>query len=326
MPISLAVAALVVAPSFTAAGVVPAMESRTAPLTPGILVSIYGTRLGPKKACTARNDYAGYPAELCGVRVTIAGVTARLLYVHSLQINLQTPVTTPTEGRLAVVVTHQGVSSAAVPVRFAPRRARLRLDGPASVHMPVWIRLELPKPWNWGDPIRYPITIRPGDFGAHEFEVRRDGVPLPRAAWPFRIGTEGPHGVGGLGGNLLGLPAEPKRRGRLPLHLVYRFDTPGDYEVRYQGFDWRYPRELHVLARSAWTKIQIQPYSEEQRETWLRQQERSAPQDVVELLSDYLPSLLALRDARVLRVLERYRSNPNSLVREYVARAEVFSR
>ena len=43
----------------------------------------------------------------------------------------------------------------------------------------------------------------------------------------------------------------------------------------------------------------------------------AAPADAVELLSDYLPSLLALPDAAVLPVLQGALYHANELVRQY---------
>jgi len=61
-------------------------------------------------------------------------------------------------------------------------------------------------------------------------------------------------------GSLVGLPHEPDNPRRLPLHLAYRLDTPGTYEVRYLGYDFRYPMEKHVLARSPWNRIRVRPF------------------------------------------------------------------
>jgi hypothetical protein len=128
-------------------------------------------------------------------------------------------------------------------------------------------------------------------------------------------------GLGALGtvgsGSLLGLPHEPKNPRRLPLHLLYRFDRPGVYEVRYVGYDFRYPMEKHVLARSPWIPIQVRPLPPGKRQAWLDSMRSAEPGDAVEWLSDYLPSLLAVPDAAVLPLLKDAVYHPNDLVRQY---------
>jgi hypothetical protein len=115
--------------------------------------------------------------ELCGTSVTVGGVPAGLLYVQERQINLRVPFNMPTEGMVPFVVTREGSASPAVSVQFGPYRAAIRVQGIASVDMPLWIEVQLPEPLNHS--LRYPITIRPADFGGHQFEVRRNGVLIP---------------------------------------------------------------------------------------------------------------------------------------------------
>jgi hypothetical protein len=99
--------------------------------------------------------------------------------------------------------------------------------------MPIWVEVNLPDPlWH---SLRYPVTVRPADFGGHQFEVRRQGVLLQPDSirHPLPVAGGGPGSYGTVGsGSLIGLPHEPKEPRRLPLHLLYRFDTPGIYEVR----------------------------------------------------------------------------------------------
>jgi hypothetical protein len=132
----------------------------------------------------------------------------------------------------------------------------------------------------------------------------------------------GPGTYGTIGqGSLVGLPHEPKNPRRLPLHLEYRFDTPGSYEVRYLGYDFRYPMEKHVLARSAWIPIEVRPFSAASRQAWLGSMRSTPPADPVEWLSDYLPSLLAVPDAAVLPFLKNALYHSDSLVRGYALNA-----
>jgi hypothetical protein len=135
-------------------------------------------------------------------------------------------------------------------------------------------------------------------------------------------------GLGGYGtvgsGSLLGLPHEPKNPRRLPLHLLYRFDRPGPYEVRYVGYDFRYPMAKHVLAISPWIPIQVRPQPPGKRHAWLDSMRSAEPGDPVEWLSDYLPSLLAVPDAAVLPLLKDAVYHPNGLVRQYALYALSF--
>jgi hypothetical protein len=303
-------------PTFISSAVVPANASRPAPLQRSMLVSIYGRDLGPSSGCTPqRGEWE--PQELCAATVTIGGQKAGLLYVQNRQINLRVPLRAPTEGMIDFVVTYNGRSSVRVPVRFAVSATSLKLTAPAYVDMPIWIEVNLPYPHR---SLRYPVTIRPADFGGHRFEVRRNGIVLPQLK-PKRgmlIDDTGPSAPGSIGGGrLLGLPSEPKNASRLPLHLLYRFDRPGVYEVRYTGHD----EDNQILVRSPWLRFIVKPFPAAKRAAWLATMRESAPSDPVELVSDFLPSLLVVPDHTVLSMLKGYLHNPDSLVREYAKHA-----
>ena len=292
------------------------------PLKPGMEVTIYGRRLGPEAACSAGAGGWSDVTELCGTAVTVGGVPAALLYVQEKQINLRVPFNVPTEGPLPFVVTREGRASPAVSAEFGPYRAAITQLGIASVDMPLWIEVRLPDPLSYS--LRYPITIRPADFGGHYFEVRRNGVLIPPIArrHNFPIAFNGIGGPGSVGrGSVVGLPHEPNNRTRLPLHLLYRFDKPGTYEVRYLGYDFSYPREKHMLVRSPWIRIQVRPTPPRTRQAWLGAMQSAAPGDPVELLSDYLPSLLTVPDAAMLPLLTGAVYHPNNLVRQYTLNA-----
>jgi hypothetical protein len=282
-------------------GIVPNKPGAAGSIAPGIEVSIYGQHLGPQTGCRASSPDV---KQLCGTAVTVAGVPAALLYVQNQLINLRIPYNVPTEGDVPFVVTREGRAGTAVTKRFGPYSVVIKHTGEAYVNMPVWIEIDLPD--SLAHSLRYPVTAYPADFGGHSFEVRRNGILLgPNALrQPFPISSEGPGSYGTIGrGALLGLPHEPRNRRRLPLHLAYRLDMPGLYEVRYLGYDYRYPTEKNVLARSAWIPIQVRPLSAARRQAWLDSMRSTPPPDPVEWLSDYLPSVLAVPDAAVLPVL-----------------------
>jgi hypothetical protein len=304
-------------------GIIPNQPGPRQLPKPGMEVSIYGRHLGPETGCTAdAGGWTGAKTELCGTSVTVGGRPAELLYVQEIQINARVPYSVPTEGVVPFVVTRNGRSSVPAPVRFGPYRAVIKPPPTAYVGMPIWIEVNLPDPlWH---SLRYPITIRPADFGGHQFEVRRHGVLLQPNSMPHPLPVAG-GGLGTVGmvgsGSLVGLPHEPKDPRRLPLHLLYRFDTPGVYEVRYVGYDFRYPIEKHLLVRSPWVRIHIEPLPLAKRQAWLASMAKAKPGDPVEWVSDYVPSLLALPDAGVLPLLKGALYNPNGLVRQYTVYA-----
>ncbi|MDQ6760651.1 MAG: hypothetical protein M3Z32_12430 [Acidobacteriota bacterium] len=308
----------VLAPVFSASSVIPTHAKHPEPLKPQILVSIYGRNLGPVSGCTSDRSALGNAKELCGTVVTVGGVKASLLYAQDHQINLRVPANVPTEGMIPFVVAYHERASRLVAVRFAPYKAEIGLTGPAYVHMPIWIDVRLPDPlWH---SLRYPITIRPADFDGHEFEVRRNGAVIPPSAMPpgFPIFDEGPAALGTIGaGSVLGLPHESRYPHRLPLHLQYRINTPGLYEVRYVGYGSRYQTRTGVLARSAWLKIRVQPLSAAKRLAWLASMRAGPPSDPTDLLTDFIPSLLAMPDSGVLATLEDALYNPSEVVRQY---------
>jgi hypothetical protein len=305
-------------PQINVDGIVPNQSGVRPPLEPGMEVSIYGRRLGPDAGCTASAGGASEIKVLCGTTVTVGGVPATLIYVQEKQINLRVPFNVTTEGMVPFTVTREGRASPAVFVQIGSYMAAITPPPVTYVDMPIWIEVKLPDPL--AASLRYPVTIRPADFGGHRFEVRRNGVLLPPTSPPHAlpISGSGPGGFGTVGsGSLLGLSHEPKDPRRLPLHLLYRFDTPGAYEIRYVGYDYRYPMEKNILVRSAWRTIQVAPLPPGKRQSWLASMRNSKPADPVEWLSDYLPSLLAVPDRAVLPVLKDALYHPNELVRQY---------
>jgi hypothetical protein len=103
-----------------------------------------------------------------------------------------------------------------------------------------------------------------------------------------------------------------KHPGRLPLHLQYRFETPGAYEVRYtRKADQFGPRRDEALFRSAWTRMEVLPAEPAQL--------ASPPQDPVEILSDFLPTILGGSDGERLSVVLDYLYHPEEIVRRYAA-------
>lgn len=184
-------------------------------------------------------------------------------------------------------------------------QATVALEAPARVGLPVWLKVSS------HDEIRYPFYTVPDWHACHDVEVRKDGNPFPRIQYP----------KGGIGmvvvfaGNICGglyLPGKPQRPGSIPLHVMYRFDQPGIYEVRYVE---------QQVALSPWTPIEIQAATAADRTTWLADVSSRAPSDATGLLSGYLPDILGVPDEQSLQLLAPYLNHPDAMVRQYVSHA-----
>ncbi len=314
-------------------GVLPANSNRVATLAPGMFVSIYGDRLGPEESCTAHPnadllegheyDYFhplarlsrfAFPRELCGVKVLVDGKDAGILYVHRKQINFKVPHGAP-PGTSEVRVVYQGEVSDPFTVRVGPPFLEIFQDEPAFTGMPVWLYLH-----SLGKPAyEYP----PSRFGCVIVEVRRDGEPFPRMPLSQDLVnlSRGIYDFDCIMG--FAMPPSVKVAGMHPLHLEYRFDEPGTYEVRvqlakeYPGFPGRGPPR--ILQESAWTLIEILPAAPNQRAEWLQTMSAKMNLEPGDLLSDYLPSLLGVPDAETLPLVSRFLHHPDSLIRRYAA-------
>ncbi|MBS1856051.1 MAG: hypothetical protein JST11_11845 [Acidobacteria bacterium] len=302
-------------PRFRAEDVRPHGSAEPHPLIPGLLAWIFGADLSASPGCSARNlmDPSTYKTELCGTRVLVGGIEARLIAVMPGQINLVLP-DHPWEDELVdFQIVRDGRASAAVPVYFGFNRPVVSLAAPAFAGMPVWVRVE--KPWGRGW-LRYPFYTEPWDIGPGSFEVRFQGRELP-------ILSLLPYPPPGFG-MMLGLPREvpPRYLHRVPLHLVYPVEQPGTYQVRYTEYrDGPESVKKTVYLQSDWTVIEILPSTAGQRRAWFQALTAAPPDDTVELLSNFLPSLLAVRDEASLRLLGPYLEVSDPLVRQYAAYA-----
>ncbi|HVV44757.1 MAG TPA: hypothetical protein VHC72_06115, partial [Bryobacteraceae bacterium] len=302
----LAVSARGQAPFISREGILPGRGTQW--LEPGQFVPIYGQRLAPPGGCSGKIEpQAGvYPTDVCDTHVTVNGIRAGLQYVGEGQINIKLPAGLPQAGEAAIVVTVRGVSSGAVTLPLGKPKLILSRAGTAYVHMPVWIAHNVPVPYR--DPIRLAFGLSEG-----RFEVRRNGALLT----PVKI----PPPPGGVGGSFLSgvtLTDMP-----LPLHLQYRFDQPGKYEVRYIGTRME-PDPPHGLRKvttdvSDWTEIEVQPYSEAQRTEWIRERAGQMPSSPEELISKAIPELLAMPDGAALAAILPELYHPDESVRRYVA-------
>lgn len=90
------------------------------PVTPGSLVSIYGSNLA---GSTAQGDTIPLSSTVNNVTVTMNGIPTPLLFVSSGQVNAQVPwnvLTSGTSGTASVVLTNNGQKSAAQSVQVGP--------------------------------------------------------------------------------------------------------------------------------------------------------------------------------------------------------------
>lgn len=249
-----------------------------------------------------------YPKVLCDTQVFVGGIPAGLLYVQEGQINFKVPQETPITGTAEVRVVYRGQASR--PVSLPLGIASLSLETPAAVGMPVWLKVSGS---GWDDRIHYPFDIRPANFKCTDVEVRRDGKLLPRIA---SIATQV---FGGIAYSdpicgFLGLTAASHHLGRVPLHLQYRFDRPGIYEVRYT---LRHGPDDSTEFQSAWTPIEILPGNPAERARWLAEMAAHAPSGMADLLTDFLPSIMGVPDEASLQLLCQYLYHPDTLVRQF---------
>ena len=299
-------------PAFELRDIRPQGAADPHPLLPGLGVWIFGQHLGPPCGVANMMDPATYKEELCGVRVLFGGIPARLLFTSPTQINLIAPQHQWENEDVNVQVVNENGASAVVPVHFGINRPVLSLAEPAFAGMPVWVHVE--NPYGKGS-LRYPHRSEPWEFGSGRFDVRFDGKDLP-------LLPEIPY-AGGFFTGMVGLAHEPPAayRERAPLHLAYAFDRPGTYEIRYTETRRTPGGGLTVYQQSDWARIEVRPSTPAQRQAWLLKMLASPPTDPVEVLANYLPSLLAVRDEAVLRVVAKYLDSPDQILQRYAAYA-----
>lgn len=82
-----------VLPSFTAAGVLNAASFASGTVSPGLIVTIFGTGLGPSALTVPTIDPVArrFPTELAGTRILFDGVAAPLVYVSAGQVSAVAP-------------------------------------------------------------------------------------------------------------------------------------------------------------------------------------------------------------------------------------------
>jgi uncharacterized protein (TIGR03437 family) len=116
-PVSITVASGV--PVITASNVLNGATNLPGPISPGEIISIKGSGLGPSTPAQPTGDQIaaanGYPTLLSGTRVLINGIAAPLTYVSESQVNAIVPYSV-TSGQASIQVEYQGRQSAAATV------------------------------------------------------------------------------------------------------------------------------------------------------------------------------------------------------------------
>lgn len=109
-----------VPPRIAAGGLGNAFTGITQSVAPGMLLSIFGSGLGPAEGVAASFDAQGrLPFSLGEVAVTVNGIPAPLLFARQDQVNIQVPYELAGAAQAPVVVRYRGVASTAEGLRVA---------------------------------------------------------------------------------------------------------------------------------------------------------------------------------------------------------------
>lgn len=168
---------------------------------------------------------------------------------------------------------------------------KISLPDPAYVGMPIWMQVESPT----NRTIHYPSSTTPNDFYCNEVEVKQNGRLLsPLKGLP-------PGGRGGAACGWLGVA--DISQSKLPIHLQYPLTQPGTYLVRFTRREYRGAGKLEIAEQSDWVVLHLRTAPPGMIESWLSHQLSTLPVAAGPLLGEALPSLLASRDDRVLRLM-----------------------
>lgn len=324
--IMLGSAALIAEPRFEDFDVLVANDDYRAQLLPGMLVSIYGSDLGPDRPCKGRQDVSqpvalnqempeywrsrqlwSYPYELCGVRVTLDGHASELLYVQNEQINFRVPQTVALGETLALVVVSGNEESQPLNIEIGLEILVASFQQPAYTDMPIW--LEVDSPLGSLRDVRYPVYLQPMDLGCNRLEVRQNGLRVEPTWSPSAE-------VRLFGGNCEGISMAAN--GRIPLHMLYRFDEPGVYEARLvRTADLQ--RQGEAIAVSNWVSLTVLPARSGMREQFLVDLSRRATSDAAALLSEFLPNLLGIPDDASFALLAPLIEHEHTYVKLFAA-------
>jgi hypothetical protein len=180
----------------------------------------------------------------------------------------------------------------------ATRPFLISIDQPAFVGEPIWVN-EKTRPT--------PYSYVGGE--CNRLELLYDGKAVP--PWPVK-----PAFVGGGGSTSWPISFDPDCNRsalynpspgkRIPLHIWFHIQQPGRYAVRW-NYEWPEFLGNKVITRrvsSEWVAFSVQPPRADERERLLRGSLAHPDQSSVDLLSKYIPSLVAAApDERALHAI-----------------------
>jgi uncharacterized protein (TIGR03437 family) len=123
------------APRILPAAVINAADLTPAPVSPGEVVTLFGTDLGPSAGTGARPNGSGQiGTNLAGVRVLFDGIAAPVLYAQSYQVNAVVPFSIAPKNNVQVQIEYNGRPSDPVPIAVAEAAPAVFLLDQPSPH------------------------------------------------------------------------------------------------------------------------------------------------------------------------------------------------
>ena len=199
---------------------------------------------------------------------------------------------------------------------------QLRVDAPAFTYSPIWVTANFGKDADSAflrSELRYPFSAYPQHFGYFDLELRRDGA----AVEPIDTSNTGYLWAFVGGGPPSSTAPDGSPEGRLPLHLRYRIDKPGRYEVRLSAHSRYFGLTTmgDLVYQTDWIAFDVNESDYASRTARLDASRKSAPSDPGLLVGDYLPNLLAAPDSAAFATLVPYLTHTDVHVREYASQA-----
>lgn len=183
----------------------------------------------------------------------------------------------------------------------APKPFSISVDQPAFLGEPIWVN-EKTRPttysYSWGECSR--------------LELLYQGKPV--ALWPVKPVVSGGVFTGSrdivkelASGCFHTQLYNPSPGKRLPLHIWFHIQQPGRYALRW-NYEWpeldKDGKPVTKQVSSAWITFTVQEPSSEDRAKWLQRLLAHPAESSVDLLSDYIPSLVAAApDERALHAI-----------------------